>query len=168
MKERQEVELLEQVLKKALKIRSSSAAGSNYQGKACSSGSARNAPAVIDSDKRNPQKSLLSFEAKGSCQRAGHLKSTAGCGDGGTRKVLGKRVPSSQSAIKGKQSGMKPFMTQKTTEVNLPIKSSQMTRSSLEPDRGVKKVGLSSSEGRTSSDQKIKMQSEESATKEHW
>ncbi|KAG7335153.1 hypothetical protein KOW79_001749 [Hemibagrus wyckioides] len=167
LKERQEVELLEQVLKKALKIRSSSAVGSNYQEKACSSGSARNAPAVNDSDKRNPQKSLLSFEAKGSCQRAGHLKSTAGCGDSGTRKVLGKRVPSSRSAIKGKQSGIKPFMTQKTTEVNLQIKSSQMTRSSLEPDRA-KKVGLSSSEERTSSDQKIKMQSEESATKEHW
>ncbi|KAK3520319.1 hypothetical protein QTP70_021353 [Hemibagrus guttatus] len=167
LKERQEVELLEQVLKKALKIRSSSAVGSSYQEKPCSSGSARNAPVVKDSDKRNSQKSSLSFEVKGSCQRAGHLKSTAGCGDSGTRQVLGKRVPSTRSAIKGKQSGIKPFMTQTTTEVNVQIKPCRMTRSSLEPD-SVKNVGVSSSEERTSSDQEINMQSEESATKELW
>lgn len=168
LEETQEVELLEQALKKAFKIRSNSAVGSNYQEKTFSSSIARNAPAVNDSDKRNPKKSPLTFEVKGSCQRGEQLKRIAACGDSAARQDLGKTVPSSRLTIKGKQSGIKPFLTQKTTRVNVHIKPCQMTRSSLEPDRGVKNASASSSEEKTSSDQQIKMQSVASSPKEQW
>ncbi|KAI5619042.1 hypothetical protein C0J50_21073 [Silurus asotus] len=88
LKERQELELLEQVLKKALKIRSSSAVSLNYQENPCSSGSVDKAPAVKGHDKINSQKHLLlSSELKGSHQHEGQLKSTAGCGNVATRQV---------------------------------------------------------------------------------
>ncbi|MCJ8739488.1 hypothetical protein PDJAM_G00047740 [Pangasius djambal] len=148
LKERQEAELLEHVLKKALKIRSSSAVVLNYQEKSRSDGSTSKAPAVK--------------EGKGSHQRAGQLKSTAGHGDGATRQVLGKPT------IKGKQLALKPFSTQKTTGVAVQIKPRQITSCSLESDRGTMSVGLSSSEERTShSDQELKTQSE-AAPKEQW
>ncbi|XP_026997198.2 tubulin epsilon and delta complex protein 2 [Tachysurus fulvidraco] len=168
LEERQEVELLEQALKKAFKIRSSSAVSAIYQEKTFSSSIARNAPAVNDSDKRNPQKSSLTFEVKGSWQRGEQLKRIAARGDSAARQDVGKTVPLSQPTIKGKQSGIKPFLTQKTTRVNVQIKPCQMTRSSLEPDRGVKNAGVSSTEERTSSDQQIKMQSVASSPKEQW
>ncbi|KAB5554094.1 hypothetical protein PHYPO_G00046230 [Pangasianodon hypophthalmus] len=170
LKERQEVELLEHVLKKALKIRSSSAVDLNYQEKSRSSGSASKAPAVKDGDKRNQQKSSLSSsEVKGNRQHAGQLKSTAGHGAVATRQVLDKTGPSSRPTIKGKQLAMKAFSTQKTTGVSVQIKPCQITSCSLESDRGVMSVGLSSSEERTSrSDQELKTQSEASAPKEQW
>lgn len=163
LKERQEVELLEQVLKKALKIRSSSAVSSNYPEKPPSCGNTTKAPVGKDSDKRNPQKSaLLSSELKGSRQRAGQLKSTAGNGDVATRQGLVKTGRSSQPTIKVKQSGRKPFPTQKST-------GTDVTSCSLQSDKGMKSTGLSSSEGRTfPSDQELKPQSEASAPKEHW
>ncbi|XP_017315083.1 uncharacterized protein LOC108259859 isoform X1 [Ictalurus punctatus] len=162
--ERQEVELLEKALKKALKIRSSSAVGSNYQEKPRSSGSNSKAPAVKDGDKiRNPQtSSLSSSEVKGTRQRAGQLNSFA-------RQVVVKAVPLSRPTIKGKQSGMKPLLTQKTTGVDVQIKPCEMTSCSLDSDRGMMSVGLSSTEERTSrSGQELKTQTEASAPKEQW
>lgn len=158
LRERQEVELLEQVLKKALKIRSRSAVETNYQEKPCSSGSTCKASAA-KGDKRNPQKSSLSSEVKGSHQRAGQLKSTAGRGDVATRQVLVKTVPSAQHTIKGKQSDMKHFSTKKSIGVDVQIKPCQMTSYSLESDRGMMT---------SHSDQELIVQSEASAPKEHW
>ncbi|TSK87601.1 hypothetical protein Baya_4315 [Bagarius yarrelli] len=96
----EESELLEQVLKKAMKIRSSSAVGLTSPERTCSSGSARKALSVNDCAKR---KSSLSAESKGSRQRARLLKSTADCGDNPTHQILGKTTQSSCSTIKGMQ-----------------------------------------------------------------
>ncbi|KAI5097558.1 transmembrane protein 100-like [Silurus meridionalis] len=105
LKDRQELELLEQVLKKALKIRSSSAVILNYQENPCSSGSVDKAPAVKGRDKRNCQKSsLLSSELKGSHQHEGQLKSTAGCGNDATCQVPVKTGRSSRLTVRGKHS----------------------------------------------------------------
>ncbi|KAF4092598.1 hypothetical protein AMELA_G00022780 [Ameiurus melas] len=164
LKERREVELLEQALKKALKIRSSSAVGSNYQERPRSSGSNCKAPAVKYGDEiRNPQKSSLSSsEVKGNRQCAGQLNSFA-------RQVVVKTVPLSRPTIKRKQSGMKPLLTQKTTGVDVQKRPYEMTSCSLDLDRGMMRVGLSSTEERSSrSGQELKMQSEASAPKEQW
>lgn len=170
LKERREVELLEQVLKKASKIRSSSAVSSSYREKTISSVSTSKAPAVKTDDKRNPQKSSLSSsEVKGSRQLAGQLKSTAGCGDVTTRQILGKTGQSSQPATKGKQSGMKPFSAQKSTRASVQIKPRQMANISLEPDRGMMNISLlTSEEGTCHSGQELKKQSEGSGPKGHW
>lgn len=165
MKERQEVELLEQVLEKALKVRSSSVVGSKYQEKPFSKGSASKAIAVKDRDKRNPQK--LSSEVKESRQGAGQLKITDGHGGGATRRVSGKTGPSSQPTVKVKQLGTN--LTQKTTGTYVQRKPFQINSCSLESDRVMKHIGLSSSEKGTSHlDQERKIQCEASAPEEQW
>ncbi|KAF7698249.1 uncharacterized protein LOC124396695 [Silurus meridionalis] len=170
LKDRQELELLEQVLKKALKIRSSSAVILNYQENPCSSGSVDKAPAVKGRDKRNCQKSsLLSSELKGSHQHEGQLKSTAGCGNDATCQVPVKTGPSSRLTVRGKHSGKKPVSTQKTTTGSVQTRSCQVTSCSRGSDRGMLSVGSSSLEERTSqTNQESEMQSKALAPKEQW
>ncbi|XP_060757394.1 uncharacterized protein LOC132868494 isoform X2 [Neoarius graeffei] len=158
LKERQEVELLEQALKKAWKIRSSFAVEANSHEKPCSSGSTCKASAV-KGDKRNPQKSSSPSEVKGSRQCVGLLKSTTGRGDVATRQVLDKMVPSAQHAIRGKQSDMKRFSMKKSIGVDVEIKPCHMTSYSPELDRRMMT---------SHSDQELIVQSEASAPKEHW
>lgn len=166
LKERQEVELLEQVLKKALKIRSHSAVGINYQENTCSSGRASKVPAVKDGDKKTPQKSSSSScKVKGCFQHTRHLKSTAGCGDVATCQVLVKTRQSPQPLSKGKQSGMKPYFIPKK-KATVQIKTLQKT-CFLESDRGMMS-GLFLEERTSHSHRELTTQSEASAPKEQW
>lgn len=167
VKERQEVELLEQVLKKALKIRSSSAVDLNYHEKTPSSDSASKASADKDGDYRNSQKSsFLSSGVKGS--RAVQYKSTSGRGDVAARQGRVKTGGLSQPTTKGKQSDRKPFSTQKTTRANAQIKPCQINNCALESERGMPSISLSSEERMSRSAQELKTQSETSAPEEQW
>ncbi|XP_036445878.1 uncharacterized protein LOC118821396 [Colossoma macropomum] len=166
LKDQQEIELLEQVLKRALKIRSGSAVprdlGADLHEKKQSKTSHSKVPiknTVKDADKIKTQTLSSSTEVQGrGHQRGGSLKGVAVCGPVPVKPVLVKRGPSPQATTRGKLLVTKPA----------PAQVLEDQKRSCQPATHSKDSYREMIVGVPSEDKELKTSSQMSSPKEQW
>ncbi|XP_017560913.1 uncharacterized protein LOC108431931 [Pygocentrus nattereri] len=163
LKDQQEIELLEQVLKRAEEVRSSASVPKDFGADLCKKKQSKTSHSKVpikntfkDADKIKTQKVSSSTELQGrGHQRGGSLKGVAVCGPINVNHILVKRRPSPQATTRGKLV---------TTPAPVQILEDQKKPATHSKDscRGVMIVGA------PSEDKELTTSSQVSSPKEQW